>query len=120
MKNEEKKKVKEKKNEKKKKQEEEWRCLCFLALKVCLRSSGVTSHSDRRVWDASEEEVDGKRGSSGRFAVSTSVLQIESSSNHAAGYELRQTGREKSAMYRKRDCAFTIKARIGYIIAHLR
>lgn len=39
----------------------EWRCLCRLMLKVCLRSSGVTSHSDLSVWDASEKEADRER-----------------------------------------------------------
>lgn len=39
----------------------EWRCLCFFMLKVCLRSSGVTSYSDLSVWDAPEKEVDRQR-----------------------------------------------------------
>ena len=37
----------------------ECRCLCFLELKVCLSSSGVTSHTDLSVGDRSEKERDG-------------------------------------------------------------
>lgn len=56
--------------------EEEW-CLCFLRLKVCLKSSGVASYSKLSAWDASE----GNQGSKHLNNWQVSLLNIKKNKN---------------------------------------